>query len=68
MKSLVSIFKNLFPYLFLIAIYFFFVNLEARKEQLINESYNKNMKKNVNKLNNNINLRISIPIIPYNQK
>ena len=56
--------KNLIPYLLLIAVYFFFVNLEARKSQLTNEEYynkanNDNETNNTNSLikkNNNINI------------
>ena len=60
--------KDILPYLLLITIYFFFVNLEARKD-----------KKNT--LNSDVEsvfpddkssydekkLRITIPVIPYNQ-
>ena len=59
--------KNLLPYLLLIAIYFFFINLEAKKEIT---------KENANKENNNLlrnkdtvdvnDSRIEIPVIPYN--
>ncbi len=69
MKSVVLILKNirnLLPYFFLIAIYFFFVNLEAKKE--INKE--KAHKENHNLLNNknkgDVNKsRIEIPVIPY---
>jgi len=60
--------RNLLPYIALIALYFFFINIEAKK--------NKNSKqiiKNENmltvdetKLDKKM-LRIEIPVIPYNQ-
>ena len=58
--------KNLLPYLLLIAIYFFFVNLEAKKERnnykTIKEDNtdNANAEKSMNK-----QIRITIPVIPY---
>ena len=68
MKSLLINVKNLLPYLFLIVIYFLFINIEARK------IYNNSSKENDNKNTSNdkksdinkVNLRISIPVIPYN--
>ena len=60
--------KNLIPYFILIGIYFFFVNLEASR----NNNYNKNNEID-NKLPYNKNridetsLKIKIPVIPYNQ-
>lgn len=66
MKLLLINLKNLIPYLFLVAVYFFFVNLEARKEQYnIN---NKPLIKDDKTVNNDTNLRFSIPVIPYNNK
>tara|TARA_B100000965_G_scaffold396926_1_gene412654 strand:- start:5686 stop:5907 length:222 start_codon:yes stop_codon:yes gene_type:complete len=72
MKSFILNIKNLFPYLLLIAIYFFFVNLEARNSKnsfrnniLFDEEsneYNKDVKTKTP------NLTISIPVIPYIQK
>ena len=70
MKSLLINVKNLLPYLFLVCIYFFFINIEARK------TYNNSTKENDNKNTSNdkksdinkVNLRISIPVIPYNDK
>ena len=69
MKSFLNYVKNLIPYLFLIAIYFFFINIEARKSYnnrtLDSEKIDTN--NNNNKLDNNqVNVRISIPVIPYN--
>ena len=71
MKSISSIIKNirnLLPYFLLIAIYFFFVNLEARKENN-NEINSKKQSSMPNKRSeiNESNLRIKIPVIPYNQ-
>ena len=60
--------KNLFPYLLLIAIYFFFVNLEARKD---NETIrtNENEAKLIEEKSSEQNKqqRIKIPVIPYKQ-
>ena len=69
MKSFLSKTKNLIPYLTLIAIYFLFVNIEARKSQYRNPE---SIKKNTSTYKNNSNmtkeqLRIKIPVIPYNQ-
>ncbi len=69
MKS-ISIFlkniRNLLPYLILIAIYFFFINLEARKET--GNKVNKN-EKNIPSVDKSSfeekNFRIKIPVIPY---
>ncbi len=71
MKSISMILKNiknLLPYLLLIAIYFFFVNLEARKETIKIKGIDGN-----EELNNGVSnlddkqLRIKIPVIPYKQ-
>ena len=70
MKSLLINVKNLLPYLFLICIYFFFINIEARK------TYKNSTKKNVEKNTSidkksdidKVNLRITIPVIPYNDE
>ena len=60
--------KNLLPYLLLIAIYFFFVDLEARKD---NETIrtNENEAKLIEEKSSEQNkqLRIKIPVIPYKQ-
>ena len=72
MKSISIILKNirnLLPYFILIAIYFFFVNLEARKDT------NNNIRntEKVNKLPeakisiDDQKFKIKIPVIPYNQ-
>ena len=72
MKSLLLNIKNLLPYFFLISIYFFFVNIEARNDK---SSYIKNSKineiiKDSDELKSDINKtskRLSIPVIPYKQ-
>ena len=60
--------KNLLPYLLLIAIYFFFVNLEARKD---NETIrtNENEAKLIEEKSSEQNKQqtIKIPVIPYKQ-
>ena len=71
MKSISKILKNLnnlLPYFLLIAIYFFFVNLEARKE-IINGPNSKNEKtlSNAKSTIDEKTLRIKIPVIPYNK-
>ena len=60
--------KNLLPYLLLIAIYFFFVNLEARKDNetiRTNENEAKLIEEKSSEQNNQ--QRIKIPVIPYKQ-
>ena len=71
MKSILIIFKNirnLLPYFLLISIYFFFVNLEARKEMTNKlESDEENLLP-VDKSSSEVrNLRITIPVVPYNE-
>ena len=60
--------KNLLPYLLLIAIYFFFVNLEARKDNETNRT-NENEAKLIEEKSSEKNKqqRIKIPVIPYKQ-
>ena len=58
--------RNLIPYLILIAIYFFFINLEARKidnEKSITERKN-NSTENKSIINDK-NVKLKIPVIPY---
>tara|TARA_Y100001968_G_scaffold263528_1_gene252138 strand:+ start:299 stop:517 length:219 start_codon:yes stop_codon:yes gene_type:complete len=72
MKSIIPRIKNLIPYLFLIGIYFFFVNLEARNDL---NTYKRNSKIMTNENDfkednadiNNKNFTISIPVIPYSK-
>ena len=62
--------RNLLPYLLLIAIYFFFVNLEAKKEKMqnnnkkVNYEKEKVLTKNEIKIFNKNNI-LEIPVIPY---
>ena len=70
MKTIFKDIKNFLPYLALIFIYFFFVNIEAKKSRNENHILNKNNRNENNlkdnkKENINRNLRISIPVIPY---
>ena len=59
--------KNLFPYFFLISIYFFFINLEARKDTSKKNTEIENF--NLDNTNSNLQnkLRITIPVVPYNE-
>ena len=60
--------KNLLPYLLLIAIYFFFVNLEARKDnETIRTSENEAKLIEEKSSEQNKQQRIKIPVIPYKQ-
>ena len=60
--------KNLLPYLLLIAIYFFFVNLEARKDNETNRTNeNEAMLIEEKSSEQNKQQRIKIPVIPYKQ-
>ena len=60
--------KNLLPYLLLIAIYFFFVNLEARKDNETNRTNeNESMLVEEKSSEQNKQQRIKIPVIPYKQ-
>ena len=61
--------KDLLPYLLLITIYFFFINLEAGNERnnvKMNKKETNTPTKNQSITNQQI--RISIPVIPYNEK
>ena len=60
--------RNLLPYFLLIAIYFFFVNLEARKDKIKNLNSEKEEVVTDDRLGiDNNSVRITIPVIPYNQ-
>ena len=67
MKPVLTNIKNLIPYLILISIYFILINIEARntqfRRQKINQSDNKDTSFNSDIEHSNI--RISIPVIPY---
>ncbi len=64
MKSFLINVKNLIPYLFIVCIYFFFINIEARNTY--NNSNKKNTSNDMKSDINKVNLRIAIPVIPYN--
>ena len=60
--------KNLLPYLLLIAIYFFFVNLEAGRDKKTNRtSDNESMLIDEKSTEQYKQQRIKIPVIPYKQ-
>tara|TARA_Y100001968_G_scaffold299972_1_gene311001 strand:+ start:304 stop:507 length:204 start_codon:yes stop_codon:yes gene_type:complete len=65
MKSIFLILKNLkgiLPYFLLIAIYFYFISIEARKDiDTINENEITEIETNLE----DKQLRIKIPVIPY---
>ncbi len=60
--------KNLLPYFLLIAIYFFFVNLEASKDtnNNLNAEKEKTLQNDISSIDDK-KLRIKIPVIPYEQ-
>ena len=66
MKSLLLNIRNLLPYLLLILLYFFFINIEAQNTKQKNKVFD--IKGDINE-NKSIttNKRISIPVIPYSQ-
>tara|TARA_B100000579_G_C22256195_1_gene587173 strand:+ start:19 stop:252 length:234 start_codon:yes stop_codon:yes gene_type:complete len=59
--------KNL-PYFILVTIYFFFVNLEARKDNSNLKPQEVNNMKDTKSIINDNSIRIKIPIIPYKHK
>ena len=60
--------KNLLPYFLLITIYFFLINLEARKTYKNNRhSEEPNIITHDKNENYDKKLRIKIPVIPYKQ-
>ena len=60
--------KNLLPYLLLIAIYFFFVNLEAGRDKETNRrNENESLLIEEKSTEQNNQKRIKIPVIPYKQ-
>ena len=71
MKSVLIILKNvrnLLPYFLLISIYFFFINLEAKKEKnYIRNTENKNKISEYKSNSIDTEMRITIPVIPYEQ-
>tara|TARA_Y100001968_G_scaffold208273_1_gene191393 strand:- start:2464 stop:2706 length:243 start_codon:yes stop_codon:yes gene_type:complete len=79
MKGILINIKNIIPYFIIVIIYFFFVNLEAKKQrnkinleqnEPITESLvgNTLLDKKVITTTNEVKLRLSIPVIPYRHK
>ena len=67
-STLIRNIRNLIPYLIVVSVYFFFVNLEARNEKYNNKnSGNKDIISNYNSPVEDKNPRINIPVIPYNE-
>ncbi len=59
--------KNIVPYFLLIAVYFFFVNIEAGKLKNNNPKIDsKNTLPDEKSAIDEQNLRVKIPVIPYN--
>ncbi len=60
--------KNGLPYLLLIVIYFFFVNLEAGRDNETNRTNeNESLLREEKSTEQNKQRRIKIPVIPYKQ-
>ena len=67
-KTFINKIRTLLPYFLLIAIYFFFVNIEARKENNINRFDEKETLLPDNKSKeDDKKLTITIPVIPYKE-
>ena len=62
-------FKNLLPYFLLIALYFFFINLETRKEKINNKiiEIEKQLVEDKSMGYDKKKLRIAIPVVPYKE-
>ena len=62
-------FKSLLPYLLLIALYFFFINLETRKEKINNKiiEIEKQLVEDKSIGYDKKKLRIAIPVVPYKE-
>ena len=66
--------KNLLPYLLLVAIYFLFVNIEAKNDKTKLQKNNNHANQSdtdINtdeSLNKNSNFTINIPVIPYEEE
>ena len=60
-------FKNLLPYFLLIALYFFFINLETRKAKINNQiiEIEKQVADDKSIGYTKEKLRIAIPVVPY---
>ena len=68
MKEITTKIKDFIPYFFIISVYFFFVNIEARKEQKDSNSIDNTilLKKEDSEKTKSTTI-IQIPVIPYNQ-
>ena len=66
---LLKYFKNLLPYFLLIALYFFFINLETRKEKINNKiiEIEKQLVEDKSIGYDKKKLRIAIPVVPYKE-
>ena len=62
-------FKNLLPYFLLIALYFFFINLETRKEKINNKiiEIEEQLVEDKSIGYDKKKLRIAIPVVPYKE-
>ena len=69
MKNLFINIKNFSSYLFLILIYFTFINIEARNDHFESNPLKRSMKSNEynNEIINDKSFKHSIPIIPFNE-
>ena len=66
MNSILKKIRNNLPYLLLILVYFFFINLEATKENDNNKIIEKPIKLNDFQTNvDRIERKFPIPVIPY---
>ena len=66
MKSIFVNIKNLFPYLCLLIIYFFFVNIEAKNNNIQNK-INPNENIDLDNKSVEIDKTIRIPVIPFEE-
>ena len=71
MKSILTVLKNiknLFPYFILISIYFFFINIEAKKDKDNNLEIREKRQITEDSAKDNFKQkRILIPVIPYGE-
>ena len=67
--TLLKNFKNLLPYFLLIALYFFFINLETRKEKINSKiiEIEKQLVEDKSIGYDKKKLRIAIPVVPYKE-
>ena len=66
MKLIFIKIKSLIPYLLLILLYFFFINLEARKTYTNNKSEENKNNQRISDDLDKTKIRIKIPVIPFN--